>query len=136
MKTRTIKSLLVAAFTLAAMSVPSTANAQLGGLVKKAKDKAKEKVEQVVDKQKEEAKKKVKEAKEDAKMKALDTQRPPPALGHGPRRHVQRHRHGGVCGSHGRDGHHRGRPERTQEPDGCPLQAQPHPRQNQLWTRL
>lgn len=77
MKKRTIKSLLVAAFTLAAMSVPSTANAQLGGLVKKAKDKAKEKVEQVVDKQKEEAKKKVKEAKEDAKMKALDTQRPP-----------------------------------------------------------
>ena len=77
MKTRTIKSLLVAAFTLAAMSVPSTANAQLGGLVKKAKDKAKEKVEQVVDKKKEEVKDKGKKVKEEAKMQALETQRPP-----------------------------------------------------------
>jgi hypothetical protein len=68
---------LVAAITMAAMSMPSTANAQLGGLVKKAKDKAKEKVEQVVDKKKEDVKKEAKKAKEDAKMKALETQRPP-----------------------------------------------------------
>ena len=73
MKARTIKTLLVAAITLAAMSVPSTANAQLGGLVNKAKKKA----EQVVDKKKEEIKDKGKKAKEDAKMKALETQRPP-----------------------------------------------------------
>ena len=81
MKTRTIKTLLVAAITMAAMSVPTTANAQLGGLVKKAKEKAKEKVEQVVDKKKNDVKDKgkemVKNAKEDAKMKALETQRPP-----------------------------------------------------------
>ena len=80
MKTKTIKTLLVAAFTLAAMSVPSTANAQLGGLVKKAKDKAKEKVEQVVDKKKnevvEKGKEKAKEAKNEAKMQALNSQRP------------------------------------------------------------
>ena len=38
MKTKSIKTLLVAAITLAAMSVPATANAQLGGLVKKARD--------------------------------------------------------------------------------------------------
>ena len=73
MKARSIKTLLVAAITLAAMSVPSTANAQLGGLVNKAKKKA----EQVVDKKKEEIKDKGKKAKEDAKMKALETQRPP-----------------------------------------------------------
>ena len=73
MKKRTIKTLLVAAITLAAMSVPSTANAQLGGLVNKAKKKA----EQVVDKKKEEVKEKGKKAKEDAKMKAIETQRPP-----------------------------------------------------------
>ncbi len=73
MKTNTIKTLLVAAFTMAALSVPGTANAQLGGLVNKAKKKA----EQVVDKKKEDVKKEVKKAKEDAKMKALDTQRPP-----------------------------------------------------------
>ena len=73
MKARTIKTLLVAAITLAAMSVPSTANAQLGGLVNKAKKKA----EQVVDKKKEEIKDKGKKAKEDAKMQALETQRPP-----------------------------------------------------------
>ena len=81
MKTKTIKTLLVAAITMAAMSVPTTANAQLGGLVKKAKEKAKEKVEQVVDKKKNEAvekgKQTVKDAKDEAKMKALETQRPP-----------------------------------------------------------
>ena len=76
MKTKSIKTLLVAAITLAAMSVPTTANAQLGGLVKKAKEKAKEKVEQVVDKKKEDVKKEAKKAKDDAKMKALETQRP------------------------------------------------------------
>ena len=73
MKARTIKTLLVAAITLAAMSVPSTANAQLGGLVNKAKKKA----EQVVDKKKEDVKKEAKKAKEEAKMSALETQRPP-----------------------------------------------------------
>lgn len=81
MKTKTIKTLLVAAITMAAMSVPTTANAQLGGLMKKAKEKAKEKVEQVVDKKKNEAvekgKQTVKDAKDEAKMKALETQRPP-----------------------------------------------------------
>ena len=81
MKTKTIKTLLVAAITMAAMSAPTTANAQLGGLVKKAKEKAKEKVEQVVDKKKnevvEKGKEKAKEAKNEAKMKALETQRPP-----------------------------------------------------------
>ena len=80
MKAKSIKTLLVAAITLAAMSVPSTANAQLGGLVKKAKDKAKEKVEQVVDKKKndvvEKGKEKAKEAKNDATFKALNSQRP------------------------------------------------------------
>lgn len=73
MKTRTIKTLLVAAITMAAMSVPTTANAQLGGLVNKAKKKA----EQVVEKKKEDVKKDAKKAKEDAKMKTLETQRPP-----------------------------------------------------------
>ena len=81
MKTKSIKTLLVAAITLAAMSVPTTASAQLGGLVKKAKEKAKEKVEQVVDKKKNEVQEKgkqtVNDAKNDAKMKALETQRPP-----------------------------------------------------------
>ena len=80
MKTTSIKTLLVAAITLAAMSVPSTANAQFGGLVKKAKDKAKEKVEQAVDKKKnevvEKGKEKAKEAKNDATFKALNSQRP------------------------------------------------------------
>ena len=73
MKARTIKTLLVAAITMAAMSVPSTANAQLGGLVNKAKKKA----EQVVEKKKEDVKKDAKKAKDDAKMQALETQRPP-----------------------------------------------------------
>lgn len=73
MKTKSIKTLLVAAITLAAMSAPTTANAQFGGLVKKAKDKA----EQVVEKKKEDAKKEAKKAKEEAKMQALETQRPP-----------------------------------------------------------
>ena len=73
MKTRTIKTLLVAAITMAAMSVPTTANAQLGGLVNKAKKKA----EQVVEKKKEDVKKEAKKAKEEAKMSALETQRPP-----------------------------------------------------------
>ena len=73
MKTKTIKTLLVAAITMAAMSVPGTANAQLGGLVNKAKKKA----EQVADKKKEDVKKEAKKAKEDAKMQALETQRPP-----------------------------------------------------------
>ena len=77
MKTKSIKTLLVAAMVMAAMSVPGTANAQFGGLVKKAKEKAKEKVEQVVDKKKEEAKDKGKKIKEESKMKALETQRPP-----------------------------------------------------------
>ena len=80
MNTKSIKTLLVAAITLAAMSAPTTANAQFGGLVKKAKDKAKEKVEQVVDKKKnevvEKGKEKAKEAKNEAKMQALNTQRP------------------------------------------------------------
>ena len=88
MKTKSIKTLLVAAITLAAMSVPATANAQLGGLVKKAKEKAKEKVEQVVDKKKtdvvEKGKEKAKETKNDATFKALNSQRPemPWFLGH------------------------------------------------------
>ena len=73
MKAKTIKTLLVAAITMAAMSVPGTANAQLGGLVNKAKKKA----EQVADKKKEDVKKEAKKAKEDAKMQALETQRPP-----------------------------------------------------------
>ncbi len=73
MKARTIKTLLVAAITMAAMSVPTTANAQLGGLVNKAKKKA----EQVVEKKKEDVKKDAKKAKEEAKMSALETQRPP-----------------------------------------------------------
>lgn len=73
MKAKTIKTLLIAAITLAAMSVPSTANAQLGGLVNKAKKKA----EQVVEKKKEDVKKDAKKAKEEAKMSALETQRPP-----------------------------------------------------------
>ena len=83
MKTKTIKTLLVAAITMAAMSVPTTANAQLGGLVNKAKKKA----EQVVEKKKEEIKEKGKQAKEDAKeaaknkkdeakKQALESQRP------------------------------------------------------------
>lgn len=58
---------------MAAMCVPVAANAQLGGLVNKAKKKA----EQVVDKKKDEAKKEAKKAKDDAKMQAVDTQRPP-----------------------------------------------------------
>ncbi|MBQ9575853.1 MAG: hypothetical protein IJV11_03145 [Muribaculaceae bacterium] len=73
MKTKTIKTLLVAAITMAAMSVPVTANAQLGGLINKAKKKA----EQVIDKKKEDVKNEAKKAKDDAKMKALETQRPP-----------------------------------------------------------
>ena len=73
MKARTIKTLLVAAITMAAMSVSTTANAQLGGLVNKAKKKA----EQVVEKKKEDVKKDAKKAKEEAKMSALETQRPP-----------------------------------------------------------
>ena len=73
MKAKTIKTLLVAAITMAAMSVPGTANAQLGGLINKAKKKA----EQVVDKKKEDVKKEAKKAKEEAKIGALETQRPP-----------------------------------------------------------
>ena len=73
MKTRSIKTLLVAVMVMAAMSVPGTANAQLGGLVNKAKKKA----EQVVDKKKDDVKKEAKKAKEEAKMQALETQRPP-----------------------------------------------------------
>lgn len=76
MTKKSIKTLVVAAITMAAMALPNTANAQLGGLVKKAKQKA----EQVVDKKKneivEKGKEKAKNAKEDAKMKALETQRP------------------------------------------------------------
>ena len=70
---RNIKTLLVAAITMAAMCVPTTANAQLGGLAKKAKQKA----EQVVDKKKVDAKQEANMAKEEAKMQALETQRPP-----------------------------------------------------------
>ena len=70
---RNIKTLLVAAITMAAMCVPTTANAQLGGLAKKAKQKA----EQVVDKKKVDAKQEANKAKEEAKMQALETQRPP-----------------------------------------------------------
>ena len=36
MKTKAIKTLLVAAITMAAMSVPGSANAQLGDLINKA----------------------------------------------------------------------------------------------------
>ena len=81
MNIKSFKTLALAAVTMAAMCAPATANAQLGGLVNKAKQKAKEKVEQVVDKKKtevqEKAKEEVKNAKNDAKMKALETQRPP-----------------------------------------------------------
>ena len=73
MKTKTIKTLLVAVMVMAAMSVPGTANAQLGGLINKAKKKA----EQVVEKKKEDVKKEATKAKEEAKMSALETQRPP-----------------------------------------------------------
>lgn len=51
MKKSSIKTVIVAAITMAAMCVPVAANAQLGGLVNKAKKKA----EQVVDKKKDEA---------------------------------------------------------------------------------
>ena len=64
---------MVAAITMAAMAIPTTAHAQFGGLV----DKAKKKAEQVVDKKKDDAKKEAKKAKDDAKMQALETQRPP-----------------------------------------------------------
>jgi len=81
MNIKSFKTLALAAVTMAAMCAPATANAQFGGLVNKAKQKAKEKVEQVVDKKKtevqEKAKEEVKNAKNDAKMKALETQRPP-----------------------------------------------------------
>jgi len=81
MNTKTFKTLALAAVTMAAVCAPATANAQLGGLINKAKQKAKEKVEQVVDKKKtevqEKGKEEVKNAKNDAKMKALETQRPP-----------------------------------------------------------
>ena len=73
MKTKTIKTLLVAVMVMAAMSVPGIANAQLGGLINKAKKKA----EQVVEKKKEDVKKEATKAKEEAKMSALETQRPP-----------------------------------------------------------
>ena len=78
---KSFKTIALAAVTMAAMCAPVTANAQLGGLINKAKKKAKETVEQVVDKKKtdvqEKAKEEVKNAKNDAKMKALETQRPP-----------------------------------------------------------
>ena len=67
-----MKTLLVAAITMAAMCVPSTASAQLGGLVNKAKNKAKE----TVDKKKNDVKKDAKSQAEQAKMQALETQRP------------------------------------------------------------
>ena len=63
---------MVAAITMAAMVVPTTANAQLGGLVKKAKQKA----EKAVDKKKDEAKKEAKDAASNAKAQAFNTQRP------------------------------------------------------------
>ena len=69
MKQKSIKTLMIAAITMAAMCVPATANAQLGGLVKKAKQKVEEK--------KVDAKKEAYKAKEEAKMQALETQRPP-----------------------------------------------------------
>ena len=81
MNIKSFKTIALAAVTMAAMCAPVSANAQLGGLVNKAKKKAKETVEQVVDKKKtdvqEKAKEEVKNAKNDAKMKALETQRPP-----------------------------------------------------------
>jgi len=81
MNIKSFKTIALAAVTMAAMCAPVTANAQLGGLINKAKKKAKETVEQVVDKKKtdvqEKAKEEVKNAKNDAKMKALETQRPP-----------------------------------------------------------
>ncbi len=81
MNIKSFKTIALAAVTMAAMCAPVTANAQLGGLINKAKKKAKEKVEQVVDKKKtdvqEKAKEEVKNAKNDAKMKALEAQRPP-----------------------------------------------------------
>ena len=73
MRKNSIKTLMVAAITMAAMVIPTTAHAQLGGLVNKAKKKA----EQVVDKKKEEVKEKGKKVKEEAKTKSLETQRPP-----------------------------------------------------------
>lgn len=73
MKKKSIKALVVITITMAAMAVPSTAHAQFGGLV----DKAKKKAEQVVDKKKEEAKQKAQKAKDEAKKSALETQRPP-----------------------------------------------------------
>ena len=72
MKKNSIKTLVVAAITMAAMAVPTTANAQLGGLVNKAKKNA----EQAVDKKKNEAKKDAKKAANDAKAQAYNTQRP------------------------------------------------------------
>ena len=81
MNIKSFKTIALAAVTMVAMCAPATAHAQLGGLVNKAKKKAKEKVEQVVDKKKtdvqEKAKEEVKNAKNDAKMKALEAQRPP-----------------------------------------------------------
>ena len=77
MKKNSIKTLAVAAITMAAMAIPTTANAQFGGLVKKAKDKAGEVVNKKKEEVKEGAKKEAKKAKEDAKMQALETQRPP-----------------------------------------------------------
>jgi len=81
MNIKSFKTIALAAVTMVAMCAPATAHAQLGGLVNKAKKKAKETVEQVVDKKKtdvqEKAKGEVKNAKNDAKMKALEAQRPP-----------------------------------------------------------
>ena len=72
MKRITKKTLLVAAIVMAAMCVPSTASAQFGGIVNKAKDKAKE----TVDKKKKDVKKDAKAQAEQAKMQAIETQRP------------------------------------------------------------
>lgn len=72
MKKNSIKTLVVAAITMAAMAVPTTANAQLGGMMKKAKQKA----ENVAEEKKNEAKKGAEKAKEEAKRQAIETQRP------------------------------------------------------------
>ena len=72
MKLKFIQTLMITAITMAAMCVPATANAQLGGLVNKAKQKAKE----TVDKKKDDAKKEGKNQAKQAKMQALETQRP------------------------------------------------------------
>lgn len=68
MNIKSFKTIALAAVTMAAMCAPVTANAQLGGLINKAKKKAKETVEQVVDKKKTDVQEKAKEEVKNAKM--------------------------------------------------------------------